>query len=288
MDTFFAGISRDSNRVVSSSKTSWANIAPNNFFRIKGEPNFYEVAKLNEFCYLKEAEVINDDTIQINEDVGPNLLVGDEILIMYEIYEFITVFKITDPGAGYKVGEIIKLDLTEATNNSYSGDENYTSFQVSEVSGAGGIIKFSIVKKGTYYSQPPEVISTIGGKGNGAEFTCLFQPKLSPNTLDREITHIERNIPSKLRLQGNIPKNIRKINITSQKWEMFLTAPFNKDIYDAQYEVIKDFTTNYRFPLLLQNSFSKELVFNRTITLIDYKLKQLDDRIKRLEELSPA
>lgn len=285
MDTFFAGVSRDTNRIVSSSKTSWANIASNNFFRIKGEANFYEIAKLNEFCYLKEAEIIGEDILQINEDVGPNLLVGDEILIRYSIYEFITVFKVTSPGAGYRVGDNVKLDLLEPTQSSYSGDQNYTSFQVFEVDGAGGIVKFSILKKGSYHSQPKEECPLIGGRGNGAKFICLFQPKISSDIIDREILHIDRNIPSKIKVQGNLPKNIKNVNITSQKWEMFLTSSFNQDIYDAQYEIIKDFTTNYSFPLLLQGSFSKELVFNRTITLIDLKIKQLDDRIKKLESL---
>lgn len=285
MNTFFAGVSKDSNRVVSSSKTSWKPISPNNFFRIKGEPNFYEISKVNEFCYLKEAEVINGDTLKINEDIGANLLIGDELLVMFTVHEFVTVFKISSGGNGYRVGDIIKLDITNATVDNISGNENYTSFEITEVDHSGAIVRFSIVKKGVYYSEQISDCKVIGGKGHGASLVCLFQPKISQNTFERDVLFIERNIPSLIRLQSSIPKEIAKVNISCQKWEMLLSAQFNREIYDSQYEIIKDFTPNYHLPLLLQGSFSKELVFNRTITLIDQKLKELDDKTAKLERL---
>lgn len=284
MNSFLAAIEKDTNRFVSSSKSSWNYISINNFFRAKGDNNFYEVVKVNEFCYNQEFTVLDRNTIKLETDVGANLLIGDEVNLVYSIHEFVTVFSVSSPGSGYKKGDILKLDLADSIKDSYTGEENYTSFTVTEVNETGGITKFNINKKGSYFDEPPEKCFLVGGHGKDASFRCLFQSKISKNLLERDISHIERNVPSIITFNISIPEGIKKGNLFVNKWELFVPANHSESRYDVQYEVIKDFTPNYRLPLLLPNSFSREIIYNRSISILDTKIAELENRIKLLEK----
>lgn len=284
MDSFPAGIEKGTNRFVSSSKSSWRHINTSNFFRIKNDHNFYEIVKVSEFCYNQEFETVDLNTIRIRSDVGANLLLGDELKLMYSIFSFVTVFSISNPGVGYRVNDLIKLNIKNEIYDTYSGEEEYTSLKVTEVDERGQIIKFSIAKKGSYYNSPPEDCDVVGGHGEKARFKCFFKETISSQILDREIVYIDRNIPTVIQLNCEIPPGITKGNLSVDKWELFITANHEKSIYDVQYEVIKDFTPYYRMPLLLPNSFSREMIYNRSISIMDSEMRKLENRISELEK----
>jgi hypothetical protein len=65
---------------------------------------------------------------------------------------------------------------------------------------------------------------------------------------------------------------------------MFLNSPYSSDSkINSTYTLIINYTENYGFLYLAENSLSAAAVYNEMITALDRKLKSMEEKISKLE-----
>ena len=255
---------------------------PGSYFRFKNDPTLFSVQKASNLLVLHEFEIINGPTIKIESDVGIDISVGDEILISHKEYELITVFQIKNKGTGYKIGDKLKLDAEFPNMDVINGLMDYATLEVTEVDKTGGILKININSKGKYFKEPQNELGVIGSLGKGALFEVAFKEMDTKKLIERQVEFIEYNIPCTIYLNAPIPNGVTKGRLSIDKWELFLSANYDKNLINIEYEIIQDFTSHLGLPLLAQNSFSKDSVINKSFHILDARIKELEEQIQKL------
>ena len=79
----------------------------------------------------------------------------------------------------------------------------------------------------------------------------------------------------------SLPTGIKEGKLSIEKWEMILVSNYQGENKIAQpFQVIRDFTPNYRIPLITKNSFNQELIINHALTILDKKIAELENKLK--------
>jgi hypothetical protein len=283
-----ASILSNTNKIVSSSEDHWSSIKEGSFVHFSDESTFYVVGKINPLFYIKDAAVTERKKLTVNEDVGINLGVGDFLSITYKEYELMTVLGPDLPGSGYKAGDVISLEGGHLSIDKNTGMTQPATFVVTQVNIDGGILQIRLEKRGKYIIAPAEKVAIVGGSGNGATFLVKYKTCDDRSIVDRGIISLER-FPGKtvLTLDSFIPEGVQEVKLSVNKWEMLLTSNYAGETkINARYKVTSDFTPYLNIPLLIKNNASAEAIYNHAVTVIDKKLKDLDDRIKAIESKS--
>lgn len=283
MSAFTASIKNGTNRVVSSAQCSWSSAKPGCFFRFKNDPCLFSVQKVSNFSLFKDFEVVHGKTIKIHDDVGIDFSVGDEFVVLYKEYELITIFEIVNKGSGYKAGDKLKLNSDLPNLDIQTGILEYSVLEVLEVDSAGGILKINISSKGRYLKEPESELTVIGSMGSGAVFKTIFKEMDCKQLIERQIEYIEYNIPCVILLNSPLPKGVSKGKLSLNKWELFLSTNYSRNLVNSEYEIIQDYTSNYKLPLLATNSLSREPIINKSFSMIDEQLKNLQSQIDALK-----
>lgn len=283
MSFFTASIRENSNRVVSSSKCNWSGAKTGCYFRFKNDGVIYNVKKASSFSVFYPFELISNKTIKINTDIGINLSIGDELLIVYKEYELVTVFEILNKGKGYRVGDRLKLDSELPVIDISTGITEYSVLEVLETDSDGGILKINISTKGKYLKSPENELNCVGGSGKNGRFSVVFKEINTSQIIEREIEHIDYNVPCIIYLNSILPQGVTFGKISVNKWELFLSSTVDKNILNGQYEIIQDYTSHLSLPLLLPNSLSKEPLLNKSLTIIDEEIRLLKAEIEKLK-----
>lgn len=283
--SFSASILKDTNRIVSTSDTQWSNIREGALFRFIDDKIFYQVAKVDKIYLIKDFKVINRMAIDINSYVGINLMVGDEITISYKEWGLQTVWEIACEGEGYRVNDIVNVMGGTPSMNTINGEYGITSFKVKEVSPRGGITQIGIVSKGEYIKAPDSKVEVIGGNGKGGALNVTWDVIDNRKTFQKTIESIEvKPEVAHILLNSPLPKDIEQGKLSVEKSEIYLSNNYIQDSrISSHFEIIKDFTPHYNIPLLAENSFSTERIYNYGMVLIEAKLKAATDKIEELE-----
>lgn len=280
---FFISILKDTNRVVATSSINWSNLKEGSFLRFKKDPTLYSISKVREFTEFHDFKKINNKTIQINNNTGINFLKTDEIKISYKTYKFVTIFSINNSGNGYKVGDKIKLAISYPSYDIVSGIYDDTILEVREINNKGGITQIGIISSGRYLKEINDtIINTVGGNGNGCKLEVAFKEENIKEPIENKIEYIDFNTPTTIYLSSPLSDGVEYGKLSVKKWELFISASMSENIINSEYEIIQDFTDFLKLGLLVQNSMSKDSIINRNFTIIDDKLKELENKISQL------
>ncbi|MEK6882724.1 MAG: hypothetical protein AABY22_24085 [Nanoarchaeota archaeon] len=291
ISNYNASILFDTNRVVSSSNDSWQVIKKGSLFRIGEDEEFYTIEKTNQIYFIKDFEVISDNRLKINSNVGLNIMVGDILTISYKEYELWTVLDVLEKGKGYKVDDEVILEGGDLSLDVSNNLTYPAKFNITEVDESGGIILFGLKDNGKYINSPEKTVKINGGNGNGAVFEVEFKPVDDRKVLEIAVSSVnpkEKDITI-VDLDYSIPAKIRQGKLSLKKWEMFLDRNyrhFNK--INCPYSISYDFSPNYNFPKMLKNTFTPELVYNQFLLQLDGKLKEFENKIVKLENCLPS
>jgi hypothetical protein len=279
-------ILNNSNRAVSSSESDWSAIREGSLVCFGEDEVYYITAKTNPFFYIKEFEVLDGARIVIKDNVDINLVINDVLDVSYKEYELVTIYKTLNAGQGYKAGDLLYAKGGLPSTNVVDGQKIYTVLKVEEVSSEGAITRISISNKGKYITVPHEtVITTEGGSGKNAEFEIEYKTVDNRTILERDIVSIVTGPETIITLNYPLPEGVKSGKLSVHKWEMFLTTNYSgKSKLNADYNVVRDYTPNYNFPFLVKGNLSPEVVFNHAMSLIDKKLKELEDKITSSSE----
>lgn len=282
---FTVSVLKDTNAVIASSEVDLGSVREGSYLRIGNDTLFYQVARAEEFFYIKNCDCINKQTIRVNEDVGVNLLPGDTLDISFKEYGFDSFFGIINGGGGYAVGDILYLKTGKPSVNTTTGVTQATAFLVLAVNEAGSITEVGVHQEGKYIEPPENTSEVIGGTGGGAVFEVQHYLLDDRTIIERNIHNITKGIGyTDVTLVYPLPMIIDKAKFSVRKWRMILTSNYlGDDKFHETYQVARDFTPALHLPLLAKGSFNSELLLNKALSLIDAKCLEYENRIKELE-----
>jgi hypothetical protein len=281
---FTVSVLKDTNRVVASSEIDLMKVKAGDYFTVNGEPVFYTIARCDKFFYIKDFEVIDSRSIKLNTEVGINLIPGDNLKITYREYELKVFIDIKFGGVNYKVDDVITVLGGTPSVNRQNGLTETTSFTVLEVDDKGSILSLGPRSKGVYIDPPSQISEVIGGKGVGAVLEVGYSVLDQRATVENVVAKVPDISQGIVVLDFPLPPSLKDGKLSVEKWQFTLTSPYlGESKINATYDIASNFTTNLRLPLMLQNSFQRELIYNEAMNILEQRVVALEARIRALE-----
>jgi hypothetical protein len=277
---------KGSNKIIACSKADWSPVKTGSFIVVGNDDHFYKIVDKNQFSFSKEVFVLpSSDQLKVN-GTDVNLSINDAISFTSNEYKISEVsIEEGEGGSGYKKGDLLIPSGGVYKFYSIDGVDRKAELEVTSV-GPGGEITHVKIKSGGAYSIPVEENSDFtGGSGEGAKLSFISSPKGTKIIEERTITNTkEEEGCTILYLDHPIPPRVKTGTITVKKWEISLATSYSGETkIDINYEILKDFTPNLELPLIRGDINSGYLLYNESISILDEKITELENRIKELE-----
>ena len=275
-------VRRGDAKVISTTFSDWSALREGTFIKFNDDPQFYIVSCTERKTYLKDFITLESSVIKVNEDCGVNINEGDTLHISYKEHELSTIYKIISAGKGYRIGDQLTLAGGTASLNITDNILNSTKFIASKVGDEGEIAELNIIDKGKYIEIPPQITDLKGGLGSLASLEVGFKLTDHRAFIERDVQKVEfKGSATIIHLVYSLPTGIKEGKLSIEKWEMILVSNYQGENKIAQpFQVIRDFTPNYRIPLITKNSFNQELIINHALTILDKKIAELENKLK--------
>ena len=281
-------IIKDTNRAVCTSETDWSSVRPGSYIRFTDDEIFYIVARTNKIFYIKEFESDGGSVgrkITIQGDVGINLNKGDSLSISYKEWTLFTLMDIKSGGKNYKVDDKIYPRAGTLSVDTSSGHKQPTCFRVTEVDENGTIKNLALEESGLYLQTP--VSDCDGGSGSGVQLDLEYRVLDDRKLADRIIHSVKAtHLGAEILLNYPLPDGVKSGKLSVQKWEILLTTNYLGDTrLDEPYSISRDFSPNFKLPLLVNNSFAVAMLYNQSMQVIDAELTALKKELLELRRL---
>lgn len=282
---FTVSVLKDSNRVVASSEVDMAKVKPGDYFRLESEPTFFTVARTSKFFYIKDFEVFDRKTIKLSSEVGINLLPGDNLKLTYKEYELVTLIEIRNGGERYQVDDVLTVVGGTPSINRENGLIDSTSFTVVAVDEKGSILALGPRTKGHYLEAPETIVDLSGGAGASAVVEVHYGVVEQRATIENVVAAIPDINTGMVKLDFPLPPNLKNGKLSVEKWQLTLNGTYAGETkINSAYDISSNFTPALKLPLMLQNSFQREILFNQAMNLLEQRIVQLEARITELEK----
>lgn len=278
-------IRKGDNKIISATFSDWSAIREGTFIKFNNDSQFYIAAHSEKRTYLKDFIVLESSVIKINEDCGVNINEGDTLYISYKEYELSTIYKIISAGKGYKIGDQLTLSGGVPSLNITDNTLNSTKFIVSKIGEEGEIGELDIINRGKYIDAPSQITDLKGGLGSLASLEVGFKLTDHRSFIERDVQKIEfKSAATIINLMYSLPGGIKEGKLSIEKWEIILSSNYQgENRIAAPFQITRDFTPNYKIPLITKNSLNQELIVNHALTLLDKKIMELENQIKELK-----
>lgn len=281
-------ILNNSNKVISEADADWRIIKEGCLIKFQDDNSFYQAIRVDPYFYARDYESSNPHILTVKDDSSLYIHQGDNITISWKEYELLTIFNILNGGRNYRVDDIIFIDGGVASNKLEDGIEQKCHLRVAEILPGGIINKVTIENKGKYIETPNNKTGIRGGSGTGGLLEVQFKLLDERAYVERDIINLTVNSNSHtvISLSYPIPTGVKEGKISVKKYTLTLSSNYQgKQKTSEIFDVIKDFTPQFGWPLLVANSFSSQTLINHSFIAIDKKVAELQNRIKELENL---
>lgn len=286
---FTISIKQNTNKILSSTEDNFLGINAGNYIKIGNSEILYPISNVNQIFISKKFTIFSSKEICLNEDSGIDIQNNDLLSIIYDEFEIENINEIINTGQEYRIGDELVLIGGESSVNIENGIPNTTKLIVTETFENGRIKQLSIKDYGKYIIPPGsncEFIS-VNGNGNGLVLNLSYKICSSKNVLKRYVKFIRKDIENNktyLILDYSLPNNLKNGNLSLSKYEILLSNLYLEETkFNVNYELIKNFTPNCKFPLLLKNSISYDVIFNKAMILIDEEINKLKNEILNIK-----
>lgn len=276
-------IKKNSNRLISSTYSDWSGVREGSFIKFNDDFHFYTVSHTEKRIFLKDYTVLQPNIIQINEDCGININVGDSLNISFKEYELNT-WKIISSGRGYRIGDQLTLDGGVASLNTADNTLNSSVITVTQVSNEGQIAEINITNRGKYLTPPNNNTNLKGGSGTGSSIEITFKITDHRTFTERDVEKVEfKNAETVIYLVYALPAGTKEGKLSIEKWEIILSSNYSGETnINETFEIIRDFTPYCKIPLLSMNSKNQELTFNKSMAILDQRIAELEEKIRKI------
>lgn len=284
-----ASVLKDTNRVVCESRFNPSYLRSGSRIKFDLDPECYTIARHEELFYIAAFETTIDGNLLIKENVDINLTLEDNLDISYKEYELDPNVSFLNHGAGYLVGDVLTIKEGTPYTDPDSKIDRYSRLEVAEINSTGGVTLLKLIDVGRYVETPTEQVSfgyePPGGNGSGLELVLIYKTINNRAIINREVFGVsKRGADYVIKLNYALPSYIKAGKLAVYKYQLFLSSPYaSESKLSSTYKLITDFTENYKLPYLIENSLSAATVYNETLTVLDAKLKAMEDKIAKLE-----
>lgn len=277
-----ANVLNGTNKLISPSYADWSAIRQGSFIKFVNDANYYIVANTNKLFYIKEFEVADTYTIRVNDNVSNILSEDDTLVISYKEYEVNSINTIENGGANYQKGDILTIVGGTASFNVVDNTTHPANILVISVDNAGFIKEMRVNSAGKYVTPPDEIVELSGGNGKGAKIRITHRLLENRAIFEQDIEQIQyQNGNTLIKFHYPLPPGIKEGKFSTEKWEIVLNTIYvGPNRCNEPFDVVRDFTPVYGFPLMTRNSFSADQIYNLSIVMLEKKLKELEDKIK--------
>lgn len=279
-------IKNNSNKIISSSEEKFIGIRDGSLIKIDDDSNLYTIIGRDNYFFIKNFNVSDPRTIILDENIGMDLQVGDNLNLSFKEYELSSITDIIDGGNNYKNEEEISISGGGLNIDISSGTGNPSTLEVKEVDANGKIKIVGIKNKGKYIIPPENPIEVISEDGMGAKFELKYQECSNRAILERTIQSINfKDGRSFIILNYSLPLNLIQGKLSVEKNYLLLKENYlGQDKRNINYQVFKDVTPYSRFPIMARHSLSQDLIYNKMVYLLDAELKTIKDEIKAVKD----
>ena len=266
-----------------------SHVRNGSYIRFYGDGAMYQIGKVEPFfCILNFRKELSS-RVFIEDENAITIVAGDMMEISYKEYELSNSVKIMDGGIGYSVGDILEVDEGVPMEDQISQDKSYAKIQVMGVDEDGAITSVAVADHGKYFESPPEQVSlgwmAKGCSGKEAELALFYKTIDHRSAIKREVASLEIVKGGYMVVFTNsLPKEVYKGKLSCKKYKLILSSNYvSLTKWSEEYQLIVDFTPNYGLPLMLDNSLSIPLVYNKCMTIMDNKIRNLEKEIEELK-----
>jgi hypothetical protein len=274
----YIAVLNNTNRVIGSSDSDWSGIRNGDLIQIGSNPNFYTILSVNDCLFHSDFEVLSSNTIKLKNNSKINILELDNIVLNYNEYELFTIFKLINRGCGYQVGDIVTVRGGFPKIDHSIDKRDQTLLKITDVNDKGEVQFLTIENEGHYISPPDKIGYTDGGHGDGLAIELDYSKIEKIYSIEREVSKIYED--GRIVLSVPLIAGLKEGFIDIKKWELNLNIPYiGENLYHSRYDIIRDFTPHLRLPLSTNNLTALQLSYNKAISILDSKIKELDDKL---------
>ena len=283
-------IKEGDNKVVCESRFQPHYIKPGCYLKFNNAADHYLISKDEDVMFIFDFEFYGRGAIFIKGDEAYNLVIGDEIDITFKQYKLNPNIVINNGGSGYVVGDIIQVNEGLPIEDPITNEKQIGKIRVTSTSEVGEVLGFEMESFGLYAEAPSEKVlfhwAPSGGSGTNLELSVLFDTLNNRSVFQREVADFQKRDDGYIiYLNTELPSYVRSGKLSVKKKILSLSANYiSSTSLSERFQLIVDFSENYGFPMLVENSLSLAFVYNRGINMVDTRIKALERRIEELEK----
>jgi hypothetical protein len=278
-----ASVETNSNKVYGTTKARWKLVQEGSLLRIGNDHTFYNVQDTEETFYIKEFYKVSPDTIEVHDNVKYNIVPDDLVTISYKEHE-IASFDVEHAGQGFKVNDVFSVEDGLPNFRKFDGEPELATFVVKKVNKKGGIISLDLLEYGVYIEKPPLTFKVESPTGEDAEIKLQFRERNNRPIVEANVLAVKRRpANSIIKFDGPLPDFLQAGKVATKKHALILNSSyFGEPKYLADFEVVTSFTPYLKLPLLVKNSLSPEVFYNKALLELDRRIQELEAKVKAL------
>ncbi len=278
-------LTKGSNKVYAGTSADWSSIRSNSFLKVQDISTLYTILDTEKHFFIKKFENKGNSIISIPEDVSAFLNTGDEIKISFKEH-LVDEFFLKQGGSGYSTGDLLEIENENSVKDSFEGKSFVATFKVQEIGSKGEIRKVSLENRGRYLLQfaEKEVSRMKGGYGSGAEIEINFIESGNIKIITKTVLDVElQGSSSEVSLESPFEQSVQGGKLSFEKWSLETKHPHKgNSAFNREATITRDFTPHCKMPFIPGTNDVTESHYNKTISILDRKIAELEERLNNL------
>ncbi len=259
---------------------------PGSIVHFIGNNTTFHVNRTDKIFFVRDFQVF-DKYISIKENIGFNILKGDNLTLSYKEFELWTLMDIKNSGKNYKVGNIIYVEGGILAGSTDHNKTEPIEFEVIEIEDGGKVKSLGLKNSGLYLESPPKICKTHCNTNidGGLELELEYLTRGERKIIEREVINVVADHKeAKIYLNYNVPKGVKEGKLSLTKWQIILDQNYTGETtQNAEISICRDFSKHLKMPLVNSNHFSMETSINKSLHAIDKHAENMEREIQELK-----